>query len=156
MSAPVSQSILFLINSTIPGCTGLQTLNKLSLFSQHSQVEGIINFSHLLPVSEYRMRDRLFSTSRIRTGEGGTLLIDPPHQYWICYAARHKAGAQRGMWKQERRRTRGEKKKDFQELNALKRWIVKLKEDTKESELLMQPLGELHSIIYNRDRLKID
>lgn len=56
------------------------------------------------------------------------------------------------MRKQERRRKRGEKKKDFQKLNALKRWIVKLKE----SELLMQPLGEPHSIIYNRDRLKID
>lgn len=60
------------------------------------------------------------------------------------------------MRKQERRGTWGEKKKDFQKLNARKRWIVKLKEDTKESELLMQPLGEPHSIIYNRDRLKID
>lgn len=39
--------------------------------------------------------------------------------------------------------------------NAL-RVDCEVKGDTKECELLTRPLGQLHSIIYNRDRLKID
>lgn len=46
------------------------------------------------------------------------------------------------------------KRPDFHKLNVLK-VVFEVKGDTKKSELLTQPLGELRSIIYNRDRLKI-
>lgn len=54
-------------------------------------------------------------------------------------------------------RHEGEKKKArLSEVKCTEEVDCEAKGDTKESELLMQPLGELHSIIYNRDGRKID
>lgn len=65
-------------------------------------------------------------------------------------------GAHEGTGKKKTSEGGKGKRGDFQKLNVLKKWIVKLKGDAKASELLMQPLGELQRIMHISNRLKID
>lgn len=51
---------------------------------------------------------------------------------------------------------RGKEKTRLSEVKCTVEVDCEVKGYTRESELLMQPLGELHNIIYNRDSLKID
>lgn len=135
----------------------VQTLNKVLTVDRilrpgdyHRKVEGIFNCSHLLLVSEYWMRDRLFKTYSNRKERVVLLWSIPLINIGYATLVEYTRLEHRGEWETEARlegRTR------FSELKCAEEEV---KPDIKESKLLMPPLGELHSFIYDSDRLKID